>query len=113
MLLTLVNNFIKRLYYYYFQYINRLRLHQWLCGKESACKAGEAAEGKGLIPGLGRFPAEGNDNLLQYFLPAKSHGQRSLAGYSPWDCKRIGNDLVTEQSHKQVFLRHRKLRTIF
>ena len=21
------------------------------------------------------------------FLPGKSHGQRSLAGYSPWDCK--------------------------
>ena len=21
------------------------------------------------------------------FLPGKSHGQRTLAGYSPWDCK--------------------------
>ena len=21
------------------------------------------------------------------FLPGESHGQRSLAGYSPWDCK--------------------------
>ena len=21
------------------------------------------------------------------FLPGKSHGQRSLAGYTPWDCK--------------------------
>ena len=21
------------------------------------------------------------------FLPGKSHGQRNLAGYSPWDCK--------------------------
>ena len=23
-------------------------------------------------------------------LPGKSHGQRSLAGYSPWGCKRFG-----------------------
>ena len=29
------------------------------------------------------------------FLPGKSHGQRSLAGYSPWGHKRIGHDLVT------------------
>ena len=31
-------------------------------GKESACSAG----GLGLIPGSGRFPGEGNGNLLQY-----------------------------------------------
>ena len=27
----------------------------------------------------------------------KSHGQRSLAGYSSWDCKRVGHDLMTKQ----------------
>ena len=32
----------------------------------------------GSIPGLGRFPGEGNGNPLQYFLPWKSHGRRSL-----------------------------------
>ena len=31
-------------------------------GKESACNAGDL----GSIPGLGRFPGEGNGNLLQY-----------------------------------------------
>ena len=31
-------------------------------GKESACNAGDL----GLIPGLGRFPGEGNGNPLQY-----------------------------------------------
>ena len=31
-------------------------------GKESACSAGDP----GSIPGLGRFPGEGNDNPLQY-----------------------------------------------
>ena len=29
--------------------------------------------------------------------PGKSHGQRSLAGYSPWDFVRVGHDLVTKQ----------------
>ena len=37
----------------------------------------------GLIPGLGRSPGEGNGNPL-VFLPGETHGQRSLAGYSPW-----------------------------
>ena len=31
------------------------------------------------------------------FLPRKSHGQRSLAGYSPWGHKRVGHDLATKQ----------------
>ena len=31
----------------------------------------------------------------------KSHGQRSLVGYSPWGRKRIGHDLVTKQQQKQ------------
>ena len=25
----------------------------------------------------------------QAFLPVESHGERSLVGYSPWDCKEI------------------------
>ena len=33
-----------------------------LVSKESACNAGDL----GLIPGLGRFPGEGNGNSLQY-----------------------------------------------
>ena len=52
-------------------------------GKESACNAGDP----GSIPGLGRSSGEGNGNPLQYFLPGKSHGQRSLVGYSSWGHK--------------------------
>ena len=37
----------------------------------------------GLIPGSGRSAGGGNGNPLQYFLPGKSHGQRSLAGCTP------------------------------
>ena len=50
-------------------------------GKESACCAGDL----GLIPGSGRPPEERNGYPL--FLPGKSHGQRNLAGYSPWGHK--------------------------
>ena len=40
----------------------------------------------GLTPGLGRSSGEGNSYPLQY-LPGEFHGQRSLAGYSPWGRK--------------------------
>ena len=36
----------------------------------------------GLIPGSGRSPGGGNGNPLQYSCLKKSHGQRSLVGYS-------------------------------
>ena len=54
--------------------------------------AGDAG-GKGSIQSLGRedSPGEGNGNPLQYFLPGKSHGQRSLVGYSAWG-HRVGHD---------------------
>ena len=34
------------------------------------------------------------------FLPGKSHGQRSLAGYSPWDHKRVRHNLWTKHHHQ-------------
>ena len=52
------------------------------------------ARGLGLITGWGRHPGEGNSNPS---LPGKSHGQRSLAGYSPWGRKRVGHNLATKQ----------------
>ena len=30
-------------------------------------------------------------------LPGKSHGQKSLMGYSSWSCKRVPHDLATKQ----------------
>ena len=38
----------------------------------------------GSIPGLGISPGGGNGKPTPVFLPGESHGQRSLAGYSPW-----------------------------
>ena len=39
------------------------------------------------VPGLGRSPGEGNGNPHQYSCLENPHGQRSLAGYSPWGHK--------------------------
>ena len=50
--------------------------------KASAYNAGDP----GSIPRSGRS-GEGNGNPLQYSWPGKSHGQRSLIGYSPWGHK--------------------------
>ena len=52
-------------------------------GKKSTCNA----EDLGSIPGLGRFPGEGNSNPLQHSCLENPHGQRSLAAYRPWDHK--------------------------
>ena len=53
-------------------------------GKESACSAGDL----GSIPGSERLiPWRRNWQSTPIFLPGEFHGQRSLAGYSSWDCK--------------------------
>ena len=54
-------------------------------GKAFAFNAGDL----GLIPGSGRSPGEGNGNQLQYSCLEKSHGQRSLEGYSLWGRKEL------------------------
>ena len=41
----------------------------------------------GLIPGLGISPGEENGNPLHYSYLENPHGQRNLAGYSPWGHK--------------------------
>ena len=54
----------------------------------------------GSIPGLGRSPGGGHGNPLQYScLERESHGQRSLAGYSPWDTETQVKQLII-QTHK-------------
>ena len=41
----------------------------------------------GSICRSGRHPGDGHGNPLPVFLPGGCHGQRSLAGYSPWGCR--------------------------
>ena len=61
-----------------------LGLPWWHSGKESACNMGDSP---GSIPGLGRSRGDGNSYSLQYSCLENTHGQRSLAEYSPWGRK--------------------------
>ena len=49
--------------------------------------------------GSGRSPGEGNGNPLQYSCLEKSHGRRSLVGYSPQGCKERLSDST---SHSMI-----------
>ena len=55
----------------------------WQMAQESVCQCRRC----GLIPGSGRCPRGGHGNPLQYSCLENPHGQRSLAGYSPWGRK--------------------------
>ena len=68
--------------------------------EESAC----SAEDLGLIPGLGRSPGVGHGNPLHYSCLENPHGQRSLAGYSLWGCKRL--DMTDRLSTHREYLIH-------
>jgi len=61
-------------------------------GKASACNAGDPSS----IPGSGRPPWRRKWQSTPALLPGKSHGRRSLIGYSPWGCKESD---TTERLH--------------
>ena len=69
-------------------------------GKQFACNVGDL----GLIPGLGRSSGGGYGNPLQYSCLENPHGQRSLAGYSPWSYKESN---MTERLSTVQHLRQR------
>ena len=51
--------------------------------KESACNAGDR------VQSLGQEDPLEKEMATPIFLPGESHGQRSLAGYSPWGRKEL------------------------
>ena len=51
------------------------------------CLSLQETRDMGSIPGLGRSPGGGQGNPLQYSCLENPHGQRGLAGYSPWGRK--------------------------
>ena len=60
--------------------------------KESVCNVGDL----GSVLVLGRYPGGGHGNPPQYSCLENPHGQRNLAGYSPWGCKE--SDLTQQLS---------------
>ena len=57
-------------------------------GKESACNA----EALSLIPGLGRFPGEGNGNTLQYSCYRRIPWTEEPGGVQSIGLQRVGHD---------------------
>ena len=57
---------------------------------------------KSCVPGLGRFPGEGHGNPLQYSCLKKSHGQRSLVGYSIQGSQERWTRLRTKQQQQRA-----------
>ena len=64
-------------------------------GKETTSNAGDL----GLTPWLGRSPGGGHGNPLQYSCLENPHGQRCLAGYSPWGCKELDTNERLSMAH--------------
>ena len=56
----------------------------------------------GLIPGFERFPGERNGNPLQDSCLENPHGQRMLAGYSPWGRTELDTTEATQQQQQHT-----------
>ena len=61
----------------------RLGLSRWLSDKESGCQCRRL----GFNPWVRKIPWRRAREPTPAFLPGEPHGQRSLAGYSPWGRK--------------------------
>ena len=72
--------------------------------RNQPCNVGDL----GSIPGLERSHGEGRGNPPKYSCLENPHGQRSLAGFSPWGRKQsdMTEPLSTEQVlfNKEVFV---------
>ena len=56
--------------------------------KNSPANTGDARD-SGFNPWVGKILSGRKRQLTTVFLPGKFYGQRSLAGYSPWDQKQL------------------------
>ena len=70
-------------------------LPRWFSGKESTCRCRRHRRCK-FDSWIGKIPCRREWQPTPVFLPGKSHGQRSLAGYSPWGRKESD---MTEHAH--------------
>ena len=61
----------------------------------------------------GEIPRRRKWQPTPVFLPGKSHGLRSLAGYNPWGCKRVRHDIVTKQQQQQYLVGNSKKENIY
>ena len=71
------------LYIYIIENTVYMGLPTWLSGKVSACQCRRDSR-RGFNPWVRKMPWRNKWQPTPVFLPGKSHGQRSLVGYSPW-----------------------------
>ena len=74
---------------------------RWLSGKESACQCRRHKRHE-FDPGVRNIPWRRKWQSTPVSLSGKSHGERNLAGYSPWSCKE--SYMTEQQSVQHVFL---------
>ena len=83
--------------YLFVIYHCRLNAHTHFPGgpsKEPACQC-RRRERRGFDPWVGKIPWRREWQPTPVFLPGESHGQRRLAGYSPWGLKGLDLTEVT------------------
>ena len=71
----------------------------WFSGKEFTCQFRR----HGFDPWVGEIPWRRKWQLVLVLLPGKSHGQRTLADYSPWGHKRVRHDFSTKQQQRIIY----------
>ena len=73
-------------------------LSRWFNGKDPAWR------GCGFDPWVGKIPWRSKWLSIPIFLPGKSHGQRTLAGYNRWSHRRVGHERETTKQQQQLEL---------
>ena len=71
-----------------------LGLPQWRSGKKFTCQYRRCR----FDPWVEKIPWKRAWQPTSVFLPGECHGQRSLAGYSPWGCKESDTTEATEHA---------------
>ena len=95
---ALIMKFLKRKKAYY----PHRELPGCLSSKESACQC----KRHGFDPWVSKITSRRKWQPSPVFLPGKSHGQRSLEGYSSWGCKKVRLDLEIKTTTILRGLRH-------
>ena len=86
---------VKRIFILYWNIVD-LGIPTWLSGKEPAGQCRRP----GFDPFIGKITWRTEWLPTPVFLPGEFHGQTSLAGCSPWDCK--GSDMTEHTRMKQT-----------
>ena len=72
----------------------------WHSSKESTCQCRRLRR-HGFDSWVWKIPWKRKWQPTSVFLPGKSHGERSLEGYSPWGHKRVWHNWATKQNNKE------------